>query len=124
MGRLTEYFGRKQRRRSYVPDEAKAVVERIRTMRVDESKVAELERREHLRFRPGPLQAGFSFEGLTRRERCAARVAQLLPVLRRAVDANDRMTYDSHVDEFDKCCDLIEGRGWGEIVRSKFTDWE
>lgn len=128
---------------SYVPPPARELVARIRNMKVNEAEVAKREQREQVRFRPGPLQKGFTFDGLSKREVASARFVQLLMPLRAAVNAGDRTEYRRLVPEFDAAAavlekfldsDLDESLGadsrdpdaipYGAMIRSGFTDWE
>lgn len=113
-------------------------------MKVNQAEVAKREQREAFTARPGPLQAGFSFVGLSKREVAAARLTQLIVPLRKAVDPGDRAAYDAIVPEFDEVAatletfldaDLDKALGadsrddsdtvsYGAMIRSGFTDWE
>jgi hypothetical protein len=119
VGRLTEYFGRLNRRKprttepypgqlpAYVAD----TVKRIRGMKVSAARLAEHEARQRLVAKPGPLQPGWTPDGLTARQVAAARATQAMAAMRREGETPQLS------QRFDAAYDSIEGKGWGAKVR-------
>ena len=124
MGRLTEYFGRRQPLEAQglcgLPDHVDplaaataTLIDRIRHMKVDPRKVAEREAREHMTAFPGPLETADDPPGCSARMKAARRATRLLMAMKAGGETPELAA------RFDAAYDSIEGEGWGERARSR-----
>ena len=131
MGRLTEYFGRRQPLEAQglygLPDHihpltapAATLIDRIRHMKVDPAKVAEREAREHMTAFPGPLETADDPPGCSARMKAARKATRVLMAMKAGGETPEL------AKRFDSACRVIDDADGdlGEIIRHKVFDWQ
>jgi hypothetical protein len=105
MGRLSDHFNR-------LPKYATDLISKIRTMEVDQTKVAKRTARQQATTYPGPLQTPDDPPNATARQRAARKAVRVLMAAKAGGWTQQR------TKAFDRACAVIDGDDYGPIIRS------
>ena len=122
------YYGGRAEAPPFDPD--MSPVERARQPRGKRADAARAYRRRQPgsgnlpRLFPGPLEPTYDASSVPPRRRAAGRLVQLISVMTTAYKDGNRVAFNERVPEFDWLADLLDGDGWGAMLRRQlFPDF-